>query len=56
MIGRQQAHAFGDHAVAVVIGIAGEGDVEAVLQADQANAWRRARRGPCGCGRPNRGS
>ena len=35
VVGRQQAGAAGDDAVAVVVGVAGEGDVEAVLEADQ---------------------
>ena len=36
VVGRQQACAFCDDPVPVVIGIAGKGDVEAVLEADQA--------------------
>ena len=36
VIRRQQARAARDDAMPVVIGVAGEGDVEAVLQADQA--------------------
>lgn len=36
MIGIEQADAFGDDAVAVVIGVAGPGDIEFVLQRDEA--------------------
>ena len=35
VVGRQQARAAGDDAVPVMIGVAGEGDVEAILQPDQ---------------------
>ena len=35
VIGRQQPRAPGDDAVPVMVGVAGEGDVESVLQADQ---------------------
>ena len=35
VVGRQQARASGDDAVPVVVGVAGEGDLEAILQIDQ---------------------
>ena len=43
MIGWEQARAFGDNAVPVVVGIAGERNVEFIFQADQAlhGIWRR---------------
>ena len=36
MIGRQQAAGFGDDPMPVMIGVAGEGNVKAILDADQA--------------------
>ena len=36
VVGRQQPCALGDNSVPVMVGIAGEGDIEAILQADQA--------------------
>ena len=36
MIRRHEPGTAGHHTVAIVIGVAGEGDVEAVLQTDQA--------------------
>jgi len=36
VIGRQQARASGDNTVPVVVGIAGESYLEAILEADQA--------------------
>ena len=44
VVRRQQAGAARDDAMAVVIGVAGEGDVEAILQADQALHGVRRRR------------
>ena len=43
MVGRHQTCAPGDDAVTVVVGIAGERDVEAVLESDQP--LHRVRRG-----------
>ena len=36
MVGRQQARVPGDDPVPVMVGVAGEGDVEAILEVDQA--------------------
>ena len=36
VIGRQKPRAAGDDSVPVVVGVAGEGDIEAILQADQS--------------------
>ena len=44
MIGREQAGAFGDDAVPVVIGIAGKGHVEFVFESDQTSHRVRRRR------------
>ena len=44
MIRRQQPGASGDDAMAIVIGVAGEGHIEAVLQSDQAAHGVRRRR------------
>ena len=53
MVRLHQAAAAGDDAVAVVVGVAGEGDVVAVLQADQRAASRTSRTDPCGSCRPS---
>ena len=36
MVGRQQSRASGDNPVPVMVGVAGEGDVKAILHADQS--------------------
>ena len=48
--------AAGDDAVPVGVGVAGEGDVEAVFQTDQPLPWHKGRSGPCESARPNRRS
>ena len=56
VIRRHQAGARRDDAVAIVVGVAGEGDVEAVLHADQALHRVRRRADPSGSCRPSPGS
>ena len=56
VVGVEQAGGAGDDAVAVVVGVAGPGDVELVLVGDHGGHGVGARSSPCGCGRPSRGS